>query len=273
MEEEKTTLVTTGSGKTMNLNTALGLRESKESVAKNAIQDNLNKFKKNQGIFKGERKTFNARPGCPDIETQRSHVLTESTVMEQLAYMQETLEGFMKIAFSAERTNASGNAKAELIVDNVNWGEFTSLELLRLKTFLDNHNLRNVYATIPVRSGKELWAPTRDEDYSNKEDIFETVMMRGETRTTHKESYILDDPNPNADKRPPQVAQKTTLVITGDTTSQKFSGEMTKPQRADILGRYDILKEAVKMALSVANNTDVIESNLGEKVFDFLHGA
>ena len=271
MKEDETTVSGSGPKKPQTLNVYLGLRERKEGTARRAIEDNITKFKKNQGIFKGERKTFVAKPDCPDDESKRSHILVESTVMEQLDYMQQTLEDFMNIAFSVERTNATGGVTAHLIVDGDDWGEFTSLELLRLKTFL-NPNLREVYKTIPVRSGKEAWNEAKDEDYADREGIFANEKAFGETRTTHKESYILSDPNPNADKRPPQVANKTTLVITGDTTSQKFSGEMTKHQRAAIIERYDTLCDAVSAALARANSAPVVKSNLGEKVFDFLHG-
>lgn len=261
------------SKKTHLLSTSLGLREKTEINFKSAIADMSKKFVKNQGIFQGERKTYEARDGYADEPTKKNYRHVQSTVKEQLAWLEETCEEFMKIVFSIEKTNASGGVKAELIVDGNSWGEFTSLELLRLKTILDNSKFKSLYSEIPVRSTTEVWTETSDSEYSTSKGIYESKKVDGVAKTTLKETYILHDPHYESGcERAPITAEKSSQVEIGDYTSQKFSGEISLAERANMIKRYDTLVKAVIVALQNANNVETKESTLGDKVFKYLHG-
>src|SRR6185295_20066271 len=123
---------------------------------------------------------------------------------------------------------------------------YTTLELLRLKSVLDGKILAMI-KEIPVRDPTVLWRPTNDPNYEGRQ-VFESPLEKGSTKTTLKESYILEDPHPDQ-KRQPQVAEKTTQVDTGDYTSQNFSGAYTLKQRADLVVRYNKLYAGVIAAL------------------------
>lgn len=232
-------------------------------------------FSKNQGDFKGERKTYIAREGTIDEPSKRGFRNVVTTVDEKLEWFTDTVSEYINTLFTQERTNASGLAKAELVVDGKSWGEFTTLELLRLKGFLENNSLVQMYQNIPVRSDSDTWTPTTDEEFTDR-NIFETPKITGVNKTTIKESYIL--PDPNIDKVPdgkytPQVATKDITQELGDFTHQRFSGEYSHRQRAEILRRRTVLLNAVIEALKKANDVEVIESEMtAEKIFNYLHG-
>ena len=64
--------------------------------------------------------------------------------------------------FNCEATNASGTARADLIVDGKVIANLSSLELLKLKSFLENPQLQEMLQNIPVRKDSEIWEPCTD---------------------------------------------------------------------------------------------------------------
>jgi hypothetical protein len=259
--------------KGQTLGTYLGLRDRVTTVYKNAVVQTTKTVQKNQGIFKGEKGTHVGTDGYFDDTSKQKYKLVQSTVKEQLDWFKETMDNFMKIAFTVERTNALGGVTAPLIVEGETWGEFTSLELLRLKSVLDNSKLKELYQSLPIRSSSEIWEVTTNPDYANRPGIFENTMVKGITQTTEKEDYILEDPAAakGAQGRTPQIASRSTRCKTGEYTYQQFSGEITNKQRAEIEKRYETLQQAVIVALEEANKATVKVSTLGAKVFDYLH--
>lgn len=251
------------------LNTLLALREKYETTFKNALIDLIRKFDKDQGLFSGTRKTYEAIQGYADEPTKRAFRKVASTVKEQLDWFKQYNQEYLKQLFTIERTNGIGIAKAELVVDGKPWGEFTSTELLRLKGFLENNMLKQMYDKIPTRSETALWTITKDDIYKDRM-VFESPMDKGFSKTTLKESYILTDPHPDA-KRAPQVAEKSTQVNIGEYTSQDFTGAASMRERAEMIARLDILHKAVVEALEKANDVEVVPSVLGDKLFDFIH--
>jgi hypothetical protein len=257
--------------KSSKLNTLLALREKNETTFKNALNDLIKKFDKKQGLFNGVRKTYDPIEGYADDANKRQFKKVASTVKEQLDWFKQYNLEYLKQLFTIEKTNGSGIAQSELVVDGVSWGIFTSTELLRLKGFLENNNLKTMYDQIPTRDETTHWVPTLDDIYQGRQ-VYETLMEKGFAKTTLKESYILPDPHPDM-KRPPMVADKSTQVNVGAYTEQEFSGAASMRERAEILARMDILHKAVVEALEKANDVDVIESILGDKLFDYIHDA
>jgi hypothetical protein len=241
-----------------------------------AIQvDYIRFFKGSQGSFLGERKTYVPKEGTIDIPSERKHVKVATTVNEKLEYLSENSKEYIDALFAMEATNASGNAKAQLLVDGVDFGTYSSLELLRLKSILDHGDFEGMYANIPVRSDSEIWVPTTNEEYEGR-DIYETERQEGTKKSTQKESYILPDPNitnmSDASRYTPQIATKDTTIELGDYTFQKFSGEMSHTQRARILQRRSKLLNAVIGALKEANDVEAMESDMtAQKLFSYLH--
>ena len=257
------------------LNVLLAVTDHLASVWKNMLSSYVVYFKKNQGDFKGLQKTYEPRQGTIDYPTERANELVVTTVDEKLSYLEKNSKEYIDALFSQEKTNASGLSKAKLIVDGIDFGEFTSMELLRLKSLLENGNLKEMYEELPTRNDNELWAKSTAEMYSGR-NIFQTELRKGVTKSNMKESYILTDPNitkgePN-DNYKPQIAQRDNVIELGDYTLQRFSGETSHVERAAILQRRSKMVSACIEALKIANKVEAIQSDMtAEKLFNYLH--
>lgn len=258
------------------LNVLLALTDHLAGSFKKGLEEYIKFFKGHQGAFKGERKTYNPKPGTIDIPGNRGNTMVVTTVREKLDYLKNSSKDYIDSLFSQEKTNASGLCVANLVVDGQSFGTLTSLELLRLKSLLETSTFKELYESIPTRSDSESWSKSTDPEYSNRE-IFESPLSAGVQKSTLKESYILPDPNigkGDAGNYTPQIAVKDTVIELGDYTYQKFSGEMSHVDRAGILERRHKLLSAVIAALKVANEVESVKSELtADKIFGYLHAT
>lgn len=246
----------------------LGLRDKLEKSFQAMLDDMTSKFKNKQGLFMGERKTFTAIDGFADDPTKRGYINVASTVREQLDWFKEHTADFLKTTFSIEKTNAKG-LTAELIVGGESWGQYSTLELLRLKSILDS-KLRLMIDELPIRQETQIWNKTGDPNYVGRE-IYETPIDKGFTKTTLKEKIIVLDPHiKDVPGRQPVTDDISRQVNTGEYTIQNFSGAITNQERAELKVRYNTLYTAIIEALEKANNADSEESDLGDKMLSFL---
>lgn len=260
--------------KNVKLNVLLAKTDHLGSSYKKAIDDFTRFFKTNQGQFQGEQKTYEPRAGTVDYPNERKNDLVVSTVEEKLAWLEETFGEYIDALFAQEATNASGTVKSKLIVEGKDLGEYSSLELLKLKSTLESGSLEEMYKNIPVREDKQIWKPTTNEMYQNR-DIYESERYKGVTKTTVKEPYILTDPNlanAKGGNYQPSVVSRDTVLELGDYTRQRFTGEWSHRERADLLRRRTTLLTAVIEALKIANEAEVVPSELtSKKLFNYLH--
>lgn len=256
------------------LNVLLAKTDHLAGVFKKGLEEYVKFFKSSQGAFKGIKKTYEPRANTIDQPNERGQILVVTTAEEKLNYFQENAKEYIDALFSQEKTNASGLATAELVVDGNNFGKFTSMELLRLKSLLESGTLKEMYETIPVRNDDEVWVKSTQEPYGSR-SIFESSLRSGVSKSMLKESYILTDPNigkTDGSKYTPQIATKDTILELGDYTIQKFSGEFSHTERAGILARRSKLLTSVIEALKIANEVEVIQSDMtSDKLFNYLH--
>lgn len=246
----------------------LGLRDKLEKSYNNMLDDFLSKFKNKQGIFQGWNKTYEPIEGFADDPSKRSFQKVSGTVKEQLDWFKEYTSDYFKVALSIEKTNSTG-IKAELVVDGKSWGEYSVLELLRLKSLMDG-KLKSVINELPIRDEKVVWNKTA-KDYYGERDIWETPVIKGFSKTTLKRTEIVHDPHiKEAPNRAPVPVQIETQVNIGEFTEQKFSGETTMLERAQILAKYDKLYSAIIEALEKANDEESMESDLGHKFLSYI---
>lgn len=258
------------------LNVLLAKTDHLAGVFKKQLDEYVKFFKAHQGAFKGERKTYTPRVGTVDYPKEREYKRVVTTVDEKLNYVVENANDYIDALFAQERTNASGQSKAKLVVDKTDFGELSSLELMRLKSLLEMPSFKEMYETIPVRNDDELWDKSANDEYKDR-NIYESQLREGVSKTTTKESYILPDPNigkSDNSKYTPQIASKDTVVELGDYTHQRFSGEYSHLQRAMILNRRSKLLTAVIAALKEANDVESVPSTINaKKIFSYLHGG
>jgi hypothetical protein len=258
------------------MNTLLAKTDHLGSSFKKMVEEYMKYFKNKQGDFRGEKKTYVAKDGTIDIPSERRNDRIVATVGEKFEWFEKSATDYIDALFAQEATNASGSAKAKLVVDGTEFGEFSSLELLRLKSLLESGHLEEMYKNIPTRSDSEEWKKTGEEMYEGR-DIFESPKNSGTKKSTTKESYILPDPNiekAGIKNYTPQIASRDTIIELGEYTHQRFSGEFSHRERAEILKRRTQLLTAVIEALKVANEAEAVSSDMNaSKLFGFLHNG
>ena len=259
------------------LNLTLALTDKLRGDYKNQVGDYIKYFRKSGGSFLGEKRTYTPKEGTMDEPSKRGVKPVATTVAEKIDWFIENSSDFINKLFTQEKTNASGVAKAELMVDGISWGEFTSLELLRLKSLIEGAELGKLYdviENIPVRSNSEVWDKTSNEEYDGR-TIYETERITGIAKTTVKTEYILEDPNlarlKNNSNYTPVKSVRNDVLELGDYTMQRFSGEWSHRERAEALRRRSNLITAVINALKRANDVQVVQSDLTSfKIFDYI---
>lgn len=261
----------------MKMNTLLAKVEHGTAQFNKMIQDYLRFFDKSQGAFQGIKKTYKARDGYMDNPSKMGTTKVITTVDEKLDWFESQAVPTLKEIFSVEATNSRGAQTIELVVDGVSFGHLTALDLMRLKTLLTKKELEAMYSAIPVRSDAEVWEDCDDAEYAGRE-VYQSLMQVGVDRTTEKEEVILKDPNINSEKLPANYNAKTTIksrtVEIGDYTVQKFTGEWTQRQRAELLRRRSQILAAVIQALKEVNDTESSQPNLDvEALINFLHNG
>ena len=238
------------------------------------VKDYSKFFAGQQGAFLGFKYTYQPKDEAVDDPSKRGYGKVVTTVPEKLDYFLKSTQDYIQNVLTKERTNGMGVAKAELIVNGDSWGEFTSNELLCLKSLLEKGELMQMIQSIPVRTDTDIWEPTTAEEYKNRA-IAQKPLVSQTIKTTVKEQYVLTDPNieklKNAGDYKPQLASKDTVMELGLQTRQEFSGQWTHIQRAHALDKLTELKNAVIVALEKANDVDVLESTLtSEKLFGYI---
>ena len=254
----------------MKVPVLLALLEKEFASFKAVVSDYTAFFTKKQDQFRGCRHTYTAEAGTLDEPSQRKQVNVVTTVDEKLDWFRDYVSSYLSKKLDIESTNACGNSRVDLIVnDIVIASQVTSMELMALKTFLENRELHNMLSVIPVRSDGELWSPTSDLIYKGR-SVFEDPIKNLTNRTTMKESYIIPDPNieklKDSSGYKPILGSKDTPVVLGKITQQNYSGEWTHSQRARLLKRKDDLLKAVIVALKRANDIEVVQNNVDAKV-------
>ena len=261
--------------KVEKMNVVLAKVDHSASVYAKEVNEYAQYFKNAQGAFRGEKKTYIPREGYPDDPTKKGVTAVQTTVSEQLDWFKNIATNYLNEVFSVEATNSMGARKVELVVDGHSFGELTALDLMRLKSILTSKELVTMYERIPVYSDSEIWKPTNNAEYGNRE-ILENELVKGVSRTTETTEEILRDPNIDpanipANYRAAVVQRKKTVEI-GDYTHQRFTGEWSQKQRADLLNRRSKLLKAVIAALKEVNDQEVVESNLdANALLDYIH--
>lgn len=250
------------------LSVKLGLREKLEKDFGNLVGDMLHKFEKKQDLFMGKRNTFVALEGHPDIPEHRKFQVVESTVQEQLDWFKKYSAEYLDTVLSIEKTNSMG-VKAKLVVEGEVWGEYTVLELMRLKSIITG-KMAQMFKSLPIRPAGTLWTKTSDPVYAGRE-VYESTVDTGSTKTTLKRIVVVEDPYiKDAPGRPPVTQPIDTPVNTGNYTRQDFSGAITNGQRAEFEVKLNSILRGIIEAMEEANSVNIVPSDLGGKTLNYL---
>lgn len=182
-----------------------------------------------------------------------------TTVKDELAQLHTAFGRWMDATVQKEVTNGATNADVE--VDGVKvLSGLNAPALLNLESKLAT--LRGVYAAIPTNDPTEKW------NYDDQLGIY--VSDPRETRRTKKVPKALIGVEATKE-HPAQVQYYTEDVPEGTWRVVKRSGMLSPTQKRVLLERIDILARAVKQARQRANDIEAKNTQVAEKIFEFIH--
>ncbi len=241
------------------LHELLAVEQDRKHKSNQAIGEAKNIFTKKDPFFDGMIKRYVALEEDSDqIPDETKQMVT--TVKKKL---QETLEAVitgMDAHISKEETNASNVAKAELVVNEVNLGTFSATSLLALESHVSK--IRDLYQNIPILD------PTRRWELDEQEGVYKTepeIKFRSVKRPKVIVKYEATEKHP---------AQTELLYLdfqVGKYETIYSSGKITIAQKNELIERIDQLLEAIKTARSKANNVEVNNIKIGQRIFDLIH--
>ena len=155
---------------------------------------------------------------------------------------------------------ANCEAKADVVVDgNVLLSQVPATYLLFLeKQLLDIHTF---VKKLPVLDASETWVFDASADCWATEPVQTTKTKKIPGNHVKAEA---------TEKHPAQVEVYYEDVIVGNWRTVKFSGALPAKRINELLARVERLQESVKFAREEANDQEVKEQKLGEKVFQYL---
>lgn len=263
--------------KKQKLAALLGVTELAKKRQAALINDYSIFFTKNQGAFVGKKSSYTPAPGYNDNLSKQYHNRLTTTVAEKMMYMAENIIPIWNDMLTVEKTNSSGIAKANLIIDGKDYGEFTSLELLGMKTLFTSGKVQHMIKSTPTRREGVNWVKDDSGDYADREVYKRDVPYQDVT--TEKESYIVDDPNVAKSiaagvslNYAPVVKIKETKAVLGGGVVTELTGAISHTDRAQILDRLTLIQRGITEALARANDVEVEDRTDVSSIVGYLFG-
>lgn len=251
----------------MKLNVLLAKTDQLAAIIKANISDTIDKFKNKQTLYRGEKKSYKERfPEYAD-PSQEMDKGVSSTVNETLAYLFKLADNFLSAKLDQEATNCSGLAKAELIINNESYGEFTTGELMALKGFFEQQILKDMLGNMPTMSLSERWSKSQSPEYMSR-SIFESPAQKWIAKVTDVYQVAHFDPQ---GKQPAVIVNEKKTIEVADVERQLFTGEISHVEKAYMIARLSEIVMAIKEALERANGAEVLKSQINmKKLFQYL---
>jgi hypothetical protein len=251
----------------MKLNVLLAKTDQLSAIIKANITDTIDKFKNKQTLFRGERKAFKERSPEFADPTQILDKQVHSTVEETLGYLFKLTHNYLSAKLDQEATNCSGLAKAELIINNESYGEFTTGELMALKGFFEQQIFKDMLGNMPTMSLAERWTKCNTPEYASRA-VYENPLQQWVAKQT--EIYEVPHFDPQG-KQPAVIVKEKKTIEVADLERQLYTGEVSHIDKAYMIARLSELSLAIKEALEKANEAEVIKSKMNiKRLFRYL---
>jgi hypothetical protein len=241
------------------LHELLAIEQDRKHKANQAIGEAVNTFTKKDTSFDGMIKHYVAMEEDSEQIPDETKELV-STVKDKLSSSIESIVAGIDAHLTKEETNASNTAKAELKVGNTDFGTWSATSLLALEGHLTK--IKEMYQSIPTLDSTRKW------DFDNQKGMYRTeeeVKFRSIKRPKVIVKYEATKEHP---------AQTELLYLdfqVGKYETVYFSGKITPTQKATLIKRIDDMLEAIKVARAKANNVEVQDIKVGQKIFDFIN--
>lgn len=227
------------------------------------MDETVNTFTKKAEHFDGVQKIYKPYDdGGEQIPDEIKEVVT--TVQEKLDYAKKIVVKSLDATISKEETNASNTARANLTVDGVNFGDFAATSFIALERSLER--IRDEYKAIPTLDPTKSW---KKGDSTGKV-LYETPVEVKFRAIKTKVPLVLAQAT---EKFPAQVQVLDSDKQVGRYETIYRSGKITPTEKSELLERIDNLILAVKRAREKANQVEVVNTKIGDKLFDYIHNG
>jgi hypothetical protein len=234
-------------------------------ITENEVKGGAEKIKvetlkvfKGRELFEGFHREYIPKDAAGDkLPTESKGVV--ATVEERLAWTENKIVELFDFELTKDSANMS--AKADLVVgERVIAKDVPATYLLSLEKRL--REIREYYDAMPTIDMSKKW-----EDGGRK-----GIRKNGpveQYRTAKKTvPVVLAE---STEKHPAQVKAETEDVQIGQFLTTYFSGAAHPQEKADRLTKIDRLIAATKRARMLANETEVVDREIGKEIFDYIH--
>lgn len=241
------------------LHELLAVEQDRKHKGNQAIGEAKNAFTKRDTHFDGMVKRYvSLEEDAELIPDEKKGIVT--TVKGKLEEAIEAIVKGIDAHISKEETNASEKARAELVIEGVNFGLFSATSLLALESHLNK--IKDLYNNIPTLDTAKKF------HFDSQEGLYKTepeVKFRSVKRPKVIVKYEATEKHP---------AQTELLYLehqVGKYETVYSSGRLSLTQKNQLVKRIEGMLESVKIARSKANNAEVTNIKVGQKLFDFIH--
>lgn len=219
-------------------------------------------FEKKRHLFEEKRTTF--RPlaeGEPEVTEAQSDI--QSTVPQELDWVSNFFVKALDASYQVAEANTQ--ARADVVLEDeaetVLLRQVPATTLLELeKRMAEWQHLISSIPTLDPAKGFML-DPARRNVFQAR------PVTKTRTKKVSKPVVLYEA----TDKHPAQVQLATEDVAIGVLSEQEWSGLITPAQKAEFLGRVEMLIRAIRRARSRANETEVDKSKkIGSTLLRFL---
>jgi hypothetical protein len=259
-------------GKT-KLHEILAVESDVQAVAQKVMTETLETFTKKPDRFTGHLKVYRpfVQEEGKELETEAAgakKIVTE-TVPGKLEYTNSNLARWFDVVLEKEGTNQL--AKSDVIIEGTALcSDVPATMLLGLETKLKK--VRDYYDAIPtLQPGKEWELDEQQGDYIYRD---KNVERKYRTEKVLKHRVLVEAQFPKEGEGgtslPAQVERWQENENVGIFETINWSGMISPAKKSELLGRIDVLIQAVKRARQRANTQEVVKANIGKKLFDFI---
>lgn len=241
------------------LNQIIAVLNGKKTQSQKDLTEIYKKLQK-PALFEGISRTYQSldEDGESQPPEQKNVQFTARSAMQDA---RRALGDLFDVTATQDWNNC--DAKSDVVVNNVTLLEQVPVTYL---LFLERQltDLHTFVTQIPTLDPAERWQWDANADcYASQ------PFTTNRTKKTPR-SHVLYE---STKEHPAQVEMYTEDVKVGEWRTVKFSGALPAQERNEIIERIRTLQDAVKFARENANQKEVVDQNIGNKVFDFVFGA
>lgn len=212
-------------------------------------------------MFEGYLRTYTPFDEDGDKQPDEGKELI-TTVTEKLDFILPYLADSINVQLSREASNASGGLKANLLIGDRDFGEFSSQELLQLEKSV--RELReHIVNNLPTLDMAKAWKENDDEREG-------TSVTQEAPTYRYVEETVPVVLAPATDKHPAQVREAVKKTQVGEFSRRIVSGKISPAVKADMMSRVDKMLSAIADARSRANSNEATNVKFGFELLEFL---